>query len=68
MTYFILNVFYGIYDLSLFNSLTAFLPSLRVLMVSQDREEIIKMVSVIREIKVKSILFANFKNFSKLTV
>ena len=36
--------------LSLFISVKAFLPSLRVLKTSQVREEIIRMVSVIREI------------------
>ncbi len=46
-------------DLSLFISVRAFLPSLRVLKTSQVREEIIRMVSIIREIKVVSILFAN---------
>jgi len=38
------------HDLSLFISVKAFLPSLRVLKMSQVREEIIKMMSVIREI------------------
>ena len=38
------------YDLSLFISVNAFLPSLRVLKTSQDREKLIRMVSVIREI------------------
>jgi len=38
------------HDLSLFISVKAFLPSLRVLKTSQVREEIIRMVSVIREI------------------
>jgi len=43
-------IFWDIYDLSLFISVRAFLPSLRVLKTSQDREEMIRMVSVIREI------------------
>ena len=38
-----------IYDL-LFISVRAFLPSLRVLKTSQEREEIIMMVRVIKEI------------------
>jgi len=49
-------IFCDIYDLSLFISVKAFLPSLRVLKTSQDREEMIRMVSVIREIRVVSIL------------
>jgi len=43
-------MFIVFYDLSLFISVRAFLPSLRVLKTSQVREEIIRMVSVIREI------------------
>jgi len=38
------------YDLSLLISVKAFLPSLRVLKTNQEREEMISMVSVIREI------------------
>jgi len=41
------NVFH---DLSLFISVRAFLPSLKDFKTSQVREEIIMMVSVIREI------------------
>ena len=52
-------MFIVFHDLSLFISVKAFLPSLRVLKTSQDREEIIRMVSVIREIWVVSILLAN---------
>ena len=52
-----------IYDLFLFISFRDFLPSLRVLKTSQDREEIIRMVSVIREIWVVSILFTNLIKF-----
>jgi len=37
------------HDLSLFISVRAFLPSLRVLKTSQVREEIIRTISVIRE-------------------
>ena len=44
---------------SLFVSVKAFLPSLRVLKVSQDREEIIRMESVIKEIRLVSILLVN---------
>ena len=44
---------------SLFVSVKAFLPSLRVLKVSQNREEEIRMESVIREIRVVSILLVN---------
>ena len=58
-----LNVFCDIYELSLFISVRAFLPSLRVLKISQEKEEIIKMVSVIREIKVVSILLINLLGF-----
>ena len=47
------------YDLSLFISVRAFLPSLRVLKTSQEREEIIRMASVIKEIKVTSRLLIN---------
>ena len=51
-------MFIVFHDLSLFISVKAFLPSLRVLKTSQDREEIIRMVSIIREVWVVSI-FAN---------
>ncbi len=43
-------IFCDIYDLSLFISVKAFLPSLRVLNTSQEIEETIRKVSVIREI------------------
>jgi len=43
-------MFIVFHDLSLFISVRAFLPSLRVLNMSQVSEEIIRMVSVIREI------------------
>ena len=46
-------------DLSLFISVRAFLPSLRVLKTSQAREETIIMVRIIREKWVKSILLVN---------
>ncbi len=45
-----LNVFCDIYDLSLFISVRAFLPSLSVLKTNQVREEIMRAISVIREI------------------
>ena len=45
-------IFCDIHDLSLFISFKAFLPSLRVLETSQERDEMIRMVSVIREIRV----------------
>ncbi len=45
-----LKMFIVFHDLSLFISVRAFLPSLRVLKMSQVREEIIRTVSVIREI------------------
>ncbi len=57
-----LNVFCDNYDLSFFISVRAFLPSLRVLKTSQDRDEIIRVVSVIKEINVVSMLF-NFPSF-----
>jgi len=43
-------MFIVFHDLSLFISVRAFLPSLRVLKMSQVREEIRRMGSVIREI------------------
>jgi hypothetical protein len=45
-----LNDFSDNYYLSLFTSVKAFLPSLRVLKTSQEREEKIRIVSVIKEI------------------
>ena len=58
-----LNDSWDDYDLSLFISVRAFLPSLRVLKISQVREEIIRIVSVIKEIWVVSILLANLIEF-----
>ena len=62
-----LNIFCEVYDLSLFISVRAFLPSLRVFKTSQDEKEIIKMESIKREIKVESVLKINlpeiFKSF-----
>jgi len=43
-------MFIVFHDLSLFISVKAFLPSLRVLKTSKVKEEIIRMESVIREI------------------
>ena len=54
-----LKDFCDIYDRSLFNSVRAFLPSLRVIKTSQESEEMIRMVSVIREIRVESMLLIN---------
>ncbi len=56
-------IFCDIYDLSLLISVKAFLPFLRVLKISQDREETIKMVSVIKETRVESILLVNILKF-----
>ena len=50
------GIFCDIYDLSLDISVRAFLPSLRVLKTSQNKEEIIRMVSIVRDINVISIL------------
>ena len=47
-----------IYEESLFISFRAFMPSLRVLKTSQESENIIRIASVRREIKVVSILLA----------
>ena len=58
--------FFLVYDLSLFISVKAFLPSLRVLKRSQVREEIIKMMSVINEIWVILILLDNLLELSKV--
>ena len=59
-----MNDFFDIYDLSLFISLKAFLPSLRVLETSQDREEMIKNESVNREKRFVSIFLFNLLKFS----
>ena len=55
-------MFIVFHDLSLFISVKAFLPSLRVLKTSQEREKMIRMVSIIKEIKVVSILSAKIFN------
>tara|TARA_B100000886_G_C20023718_1_gene326972 strand:- start:67 stop:243 length:177 start_codon:yes stop_codon:yes gene_type:complete len=51
------------YDLSLLISFKAFLPSLRVLKISQDKEEMISMERVMREMRVASILLNNLMEF-----
>ena len=51
--------FSDIYDLFLSISVRAFLPSLRVLETSQDREEIIKIVSANKENSDVSKLLVN---------
>ena len=60
-----LNLFWCIYFESLFISFRAFLPSFRVLKTSQEREMIIRMVSIIREKKVvltfTAILLTSYK-------
>ena len=56
-------MFIVFHDLSLFISVRAFLPSLRTPKTSQDREEIIRMVRVIREMWIVSILLANLLKF-----
>ena len=52
------KILWAIYGESLFISFRAFLPSLRVLNTSQERKEIISIVSVIREKKVLLKLIA----------
>ena len=56
-------IFYYIYDLSLFISIKAFLPSLRVLRTNQEREEIISMLRAISEIRFVSKLVVNSLKF-----
>ena len=56
-------MFIVFHDLSLFISVKAFLPSLRVLKTSKEREKTINMVSEIKEIKVVSILLNNLQRF-----
>jgi len=58
-----LKDFCDIYDLSLFISVRAFLPSLRVFKTSQESEEMIRMVREIRDIRVVSILINEIKIF-----
>ena len=52
----ILKIYCAIYCESLLISFRAFLPSLRVLNTSQERDIIIRKVSVIREIWILSTL------------
>ena len=54
-----LNVFCDVHDLSLFISVMAFLPSLSVLKTSQERQEIIRIESIMSEINVVSMLLVN---------
>ena len=56
-------MFIVFHNLSLFISVRAFLPSLRVLEISQVREETITKVSVIREIWVVSRMLDNLIKF-----
>ena len=58
-----INVFCETYHLSLFISVRAFLPSLRVLKTSQDNDETIIKVSVIRDINVVSKLLFNLLTY-----
>ena len=55
----IFNDFWDNYDLSLLISVKAFLPSLRVLKTSQESKVIIRIISIIREISVVSLLIVN---------
>ena len=57
-----------IYDLFLFISDRAFLPSLRVFKTSQEKEEIIRIERVTREKIVVSKLLINFLNFSVFVI
>ena len=52
-------MFIVFHDLSLFISVKACLPSLRVLKTNQNREEMIRIVSTTRDIKVESIVLVN---------
>ena len=58
-----INEFCDNYDLSSFISLMAFLPSLRVLNTSQERDETIRKVSEINEIRVVLKLISNLPTF-----
>jgi len=60
-------MFLVFYDLSLFRSFRAFLPSFRVLKTSQYKDEIIRMESITREKRVVSkLLIKVLKLFQKL--
>ncbi|MBW3055466.1 hypothetical protein CU307_07620 [Prochlorococcus marinus str. MU1411] len=61
----LLNFICDIYNLSLLISVKAFLPSLRVLKTSEERENIIRIVSIIREKRVVSKLIVNLLDFFK---
>ena len=56
-------MFIVFHNLSLFISVRAFLPSLSVLNTSHESKEIIRIVSVIREIVVVSKLVVNLIKF-----
>ena len=56
-------MFFDNYDMSLFVSVKAFLPSLRVLKTSQERKKMIRMISVTREITFISISLINLLDF-----
>jgi len=60
-------MFIVFHDLSLFISVRAFLPSLRVLLTNQESEVMMRIMSVIREIRLVSMLFVNLlKLFQRL--
>ena len=59
------NFFIDDYDISLFISLRAFLPSLRVLKTSQQRAKMMRIESVIKEMRVISILLVKLTVDSK---
>ena len=52
-------MFIVFHDLSLFISVKAFLPSLRVLKTSQEEKQVIRIESVIKDIRVVSIMVVN---------
>ena len=62
MKIYIIKCFFQSYGLSFFISVKAFLPSLRVLKTSHERNEIISMVRVIRE-KAVLMLLVNLVDF-----
>ena len=64
--YILLNNFWDIDYQSLFISLRAFLPSLRVLKISQESDEIIRMVSVNKEIRMVWVMIFNLQKYFEL--
>ena len=54
-----------IYDLFLFISVRAFLPSLKVLKTSQERDVTMRMVSIVKEKLVDSISLVKLLIFSR---